>query len=457
MIPNGLKKWLAFGSGLGVAIEGPRGAEILRVCAVRVRPSGVRIAGGFEIENFEQQPAAEWGAAIAAFGAKLGLRHVPAMIALPRHDVVLRVVSLPGIADKDLDAAIAYQIEGLHPWEEGAVVSSWARLGDSDAVLVGIARADAVNRYATLFAEAGIKLAGFTCSGPAIYSALRVMGVTPASELLAYTETATGIEIYGESPSRPVLSAAFPVELERAASLAAAELRFENAPVRIPLAQLLNAESPLAYAAAVSSACPRLTLALNLLPAEQRQIGSPWRWVPSAVLGTAVLLAAIALAVFPGYEKGRYLQTLEAEIATVRPRAARVDAIDRRIAEAQQHMALLEDLRVSSKRDMDVLAELTERLAPPSWVQSLQIEAQTISVAGEAPEASGLLRLLDDSPYFEASEFLGAPARRDGNEGFRIRARRSPNPQSQAEQPEQSAQAAQAKGQAQVQGGGAQQ
>ena len=67
MIPAGLRKLLAIGSGAGFEITGPRGNESLRVCAVRVRPSGARVLGGFTIEDFERQPAAAWGADYAAF------------------------------------------------------------------------------------------------------------------------------------------------------------------------------------------------------------------------------------------------------------------------------------------------------------------------------------------------------------------------------------------------------
>ncbi len=45
MIPAELKKWFAFGSGIGIEIAGPKGAESLHVTAVRVRPTGARVLG----------------------------------------------------------------------------------------------------------------------------------------------------------------------------------------------------------------------------------------------------------------------------------------------------------------------------------------------------------------------------------------------------------------------------
>src|SRR5580698_6679028 len=94
MIPASIRKFLAFGSGVGIEITGARGAETLRITAVRVRPNGARVLGSFSIENAAQQPAAEWGLAYAGFLKKNGLNHVVATALLPREDVILRQISV---------------------------------------------------------------------------------------------------------------------------------------------------------------------------------------------------------------------------------------------------------------------------------------------------------------------------------------------------------------------------
>ena len=98
-VPREIQRFAAFGSGAGISIEGPRGSESLRVCAVRVRPTGIRVLSGFTIEDFARQPAAEWGAVYSAALGKLGLRGAPAVVILPRHEVnlhsLLRHLSLP--------------------------------------------------------------------------------------------------------------------------------------------------------------------------------------------------------------------------------------------------------------------------------------------------------------------------------------------------------------------------
>jgi Fimbrial assembly protein (PilN) len=424
MIPAGIRKWAAIGSGAGLEIAGPRGSESLRVSAVRVRPQGARVLGGFTIEDFEHQPAASWGAGYAAFLGKLGIHHVAANVVLPRHEVIIRQLSLPGVSGQDLAGAVRFQLDGLHPYSEEDVLSSWTRLEHSSTVLVAIARRDVVQRYATLFAEAGIKIAGFSCSAGVIYSALRLFGSTLSPEILAYEAGESGVEIYGESPAKPVYSAAFNVDLDRAVAMASAELRFEPAPPLRALPELLGADPALPYAAALASACPRLCLPLNLLPAEQRQTSSPMVWIPSTALAALVLLGAGATTALPSFENRRYLRELGAEIAKVQPAATRAAALDRDIDLTRKRTVLLDSFRARSKADMDVLAEMTRLLAAPAWLTSLELNGQQVAVTGETDQAALLLKAIDASPQFESSEFVSPPVRSAAGETFRIRTTR---------------------------------
>ncbi len=282
MIPAPFKKMLAFGGGVGIQIVGPRGSESLRIAAARVRPGRAQLRGGFTIEDFPHQPAGQWGADYAAFLKKLGLRYVAATVILPRADVIVRPLTLPGVSDKDLDSAVRFQMDGLHPYNEDDVYSSYTRLPGTPLVLVAVARRETVERYAAPFEEAGIKIGGFTCSAAAVYSALRLFGTTPAAELLALDDSNAGsLEYYGESPARPVFSASFDSDPERAATLAAAELRIAPDTRPVALAELLGgsaagglrgralfgvpASQPAAESASVGAPPDRLGAALGSL------------------------------------------------------------------------------------------------------------------------------------------------------------------------------------------------
>ena len=72
-------------------------------------------------------------------------------------------------------------------------------------------------------------------------------------------------------------------------------------------------------------------------------------------------------------------------------------------------MQLLDDLRRRPKADMDVLAELTRILPPPTWLNLLEISPAQVIVDGETDQAAPLLKVVDASPLFEASEFQMGP------------------------------------------------
>jgi Tfp pilus assembly protein PilN len=414
-----LKKWLAFGGGVGIQISGPKGAESLHVCAVRVRPSGARVRGEFKVEEFAHQPAGEWGAGYAAFARKLGLKDAPVAVLLPRHDVITRTLALPGVADKDLDSAVRFQLDGLHPYSEEDVYFSWARLGKTASVLVAIARREAVDRYAALFAEAGIKLAAFTCSAAAIYSALRLFGGAPPAEMLAWDDASGALEVYGESAAKPVFSASLP-DLR----LAAAEMRIDPATEPKTLGEWMGASPALPFASALSSACPRLTLPLNLLPAERRVSNSALRWAIPTALGAVLLFLAGGFAALPSYERRHYAAQIESQIAEVSPRATRSNQLDKDAAAMRRRTEVLDDFRRQSKSDIDLLAELTKILPPPTWLNLTEISPKQVSLAGETDQAEPLLKVLNTSALLEASEFQGAPAKTAAGWVFRIRANR---------------------------------
>lgn len=435
MHPGYPRKWLAAGAGVGIEV----GARALRVVVVRVRPTGVRVLGATTIDGFRERPATEWGAEYAAFLKKSGAAHMVASVVLPRQEVIVRQLNLPGVSNNDLGAAIGFQLDSLHPYPEDEVKAAWARIDRRAAVLVAIVRRTLIERYAELFAEAGIKIASFTVSAAAIHSAVRLLSAPPAA-FLAHWETEDGVELYGESEAHPLFSASFDPPLERALALARSELRLDAAYEPAPLPQFLPAPrwapvdfdfSPatLAYATALAGACPRLALAANLLPDEFRQTSSRAIYVPTVTLAGLLAVVLAALAISSSLENRRYLARLDAEIARLEPQAKRLSAVDSQTASSRARTQLLDDFRRRSRADLDALNELTRLLPAPAWLNSLELTRATANLSGEAEQAAGLLKTLDASPLFQNSEFTMGISRMGGAEIFRIRAQREGGPQ----------------------------
>src|SRR6266542_1646869 len=119
-----VKRILAFGSGVGIEIRG----NDLEIAVVRVRPASVEVTGRTTIRGFRERPAADWGRDYVHFLKTRGASHLSATVLLPRHEVIVRQLSLPGVAPKDLTAAIAFQLDSLHPYGDEEVAFGWTRI-----------------------------------------------------------------------------------------------------------------------------------------------------------------------------------------------------------------------------------------------------------------------------------------------------------------------------------------
>jgi hypothetical protein len=427
-----LRNLLAFGTGVGIEIRG----QDLAVLLSHVRPNGARIVAANTIRGFRERLAGEWGSEYLKFLREHGGSHLAATVIAPKREVIVRQIALPGVAGKDMAQAIGYQVESLHPYGEEEVAVGWQRVSETGAALIGIMRKSVLDAYMEKFAEAGVAVACFTFSAAAMHGAIRLYGAPPARGLLAATETESGeIEIYGESPARPVFSARFDMTMERAAALAAAELRLppDTAPVKFAQAlpgseatanEIELTRTTLAYAASLAGACPRLAKAANLLPEERRSSNSRMIFAPTAALAASLLLVAGAVLGYSRIEEKRYLKTLAAESAKLEPQVSRIAEIDRALENARARARMLEEFRGRSKHDLDTLNELTRLLEPPIWTNYTELLRDSVTIAGEAEQAAPLLKLMDSSRYFRDSSFAIPIARMASSEVFRIRAAR---------------------------------
>jgi hypothetical protein len=409
-ISKDLRKLMAFGSGVGIQI----GAQDLEIVAARVRPGGVQVLGRLVIANWAARPAAEWGAEYSKFLKSLGASYLSATVLLPRRDIIVRHLALPGVSNRDVEGAIRFQLDSLHPYGEDEVVWGSSPLGYG-AVMVGIARRAAVDRYFQLFNEAGIAVAAFTFSAAAFHAALRLNGPTASEGFFALGRSATGgVEVYGESPARPVFSAEFDMPPQRAAALAISELRLAPGTQPRALEELLPKPSSnpvendlsrnaLPYATALAGACSRLAPAANVLPVENRRYSSRAMFIPTLVLAGIVLLAVVSVIAYSRYAESRYLKKMQTEIAGLEPRAARAAAYDRQAAQLRSRAELLDQFRSRTRLDLDTLRELTRLIEPPAWTTAIDLTRDGVRVTGEAPQAAALLKILDSSPEFENS------------------------------------------------------
>ncbi len=410
--PAALPFWrraLAFGTGFGIAI----GERNLEAAIVRARPSGATPVAVTTIHDFRNRPAAEWGAELIKFVNRAGESRLAATVLLPRNEVVVRTLSLPGVADKDAASAIDLQIDTLHPWGEAEVAWGWSRVAQGD-LMAGLARKEILANYETLFAEAGIAIAAITFSPAVIHAALRIWNAAPNPVLCFCSDEKVRIEVYGESPARGAFSAEFSFAGGRAAAVARAELRIAADYPATALAEILPRTpgvevpgNPLAYAAALAGSAPRVARFANLLPPERRASHDRVQYLIPAALGVLLALSLLtAFLIVPAIGQRRYRNELESASRRLEPAAERARRLEREIGQDTGRVRLLDEIRRRPQDDLEVLNELTRLLPDTVWTNAVEIHPDSVTISGEADQAAPLVKLLDSSPLFQNSEFV---------------------------------------------------
>ncbi len=163
-------------SGIGIDCEG----EMFRAVYVKQHRNRARVPDTLEIPEYRALGPAECGRRYREFLRKHGLKAPQTVVALPRRAVLLRSLGFPRTVENELASAIEYQLDSLHPFEQGGVywdyavwkrpqASAWQKLaakpeepdGGRLQALIGIAARAEVDETAAWFEEAGIPVSQF--------------------------------------------------------------------------------------------------------------------------------------------------------------------------------------------------------------------------------------------------------------------------------------------------------
>ena len=458
MYGNLTRRFLPRRTGCGIAV---RGADLVVVVA-RVAGDGVEVVGRAELRSFRERPPAEWGAEYSRFLESIGQGHLRANLAVPRSEVELRLLSFPPMSRSDLAKAIEIQLHDLHPYGEAPIYKSFAVIdrvtsNSQQHVVVAVTEAHRIEGYSERFAEASIDLAGCTVSANALQAATAQSADSADAPFLLADRRGSTLEVYGASEEIPFLSSSLHldgVELDGALRLAREGLGVRSgrrvslgysgagdadlAPPGIevvPVERLVAAPSrqvegfdlkrdAVAMGAAILSAEGRRGHGLNLLPPAARKRMSVAPLVPRLVLGGALGVVAVLLAVLPTIQDWRYAERLRNETAKLETTAAVLAGEVSDIAVLQERYRWLLERQERTRSDLDLIREISEILPDSAWLTALRIEEDKIVLTGMAAEADPLLSLLSSSPPVGQARFVRSPTRRERAEQFQIEAQR---------------------------------
>ncbi len=172
-------------------------------------------------------------------------------------------------------------------------------------------------------------------------------------------------------------------------------------------------------------------MTLNLLPhgrrIGQRRVGP---LIAKAAIAT-IMLFGLGLLASGTLNEQRALWMIEEQLKTNEPEVAAIEKLAREKSEQDRDLKILQGLKTLSVKMLDLLAELAQVMPPDAWITSLDYLEQEkksdlnrgdLTVSGLAVSSSRLISLLEDSPFFEQAEFVGPITKREGREGFKIRA-----------------------------------
>ena len=239
------------GTSIGIAVRDKH----LEVVCLRGRWRRLVVTGFLRIEDYLARPAAEVAQQYQRFRKQNHALATSAMVALPRGAGLVRTLELPAGVAPNLAQAVAYQVDSLHPFEEGSVYFDYAVLpqlpaedsGDGPvkngqggrlSVAVALVEKTALDQLYEWFCRAEIPVAGFTFSTAALYQALARFGLAgrrpfkphgARRPLLLLDQCGETVEILGLAADGAFCSREVPATapLEREVQLSAAELRLK--------------------------------------------------------------------------------------------------------------------------------------------------------------------------------------------------------------------------------------
>jgi general secretion pathway protein L len=159
---------------------------------------------------------------------------------------------------------------------------------------------------------------------------------------------------------------------------------------------------------------------IDLLPADHRRAR---RRLPraNAWLAAAVVVLAGLLVLTPLWIMRDINLALNAQMQRLQPQALEVERLRARRDQLEFELNRLIEKKAEYPALVDSLSELARILPDHSWLSNLQYANHRFVVQGQSQSASGLIALIEASPYFERSAFV-APVSRDayGLDNFQL-------------------------------------
>jgi Tfp pilus assembly protein PilN len=398
------------------------------------------------IRNFRTREAVEVRREVDAFFKSKRLSRDNIVLGIPRSDAIIRHLDLPAEVADNLKQVVEYQVQSFEPIEEERSCYDFAVLRSPKnskrlAVLLVMVKKAVLEGLLDRLRELGIKPVAVTCGSLGLVNLFAnnrkdlddktyfLADLTPSglelctvrSGRLAYTrhsgkaeettwkqallaevdlaagkiglgpqDTIEQIVLAGESAE--TAHSEFGEELQDC-SLVGQIIKFEMpAELRRVLQQAASS-----LGLAVTGMLRRPEIRINLLPASLRITRNRWAYVPTVVLGLAVVLLAAALGFRQTVQEQILGRKLDEEIASLKPRVERVQGLRNQVEALEKRLSNVETMMRQRGMNLELLQELTTQLPADTYLTVYQNRDGVIQLSGLSTSAPDLIPKLEKS------------------------------------------------------------
>lgn len=145
-------------------------------------------------------------------------------------------------------------------------------------------------------------------------------------------------------------------------------------------------------------------------------------------LATAVVFLLIGLFVNKIIHQNVTIAGLDRQLTDVKKQAESLQKIDREYDYLGDFINTLNSIEKKFPSKLPILAELSKTLAKDTWLTNIKIDKNDMEISGYSKTASRLVPIIENSPYFSKTRFVGSITNRKEGEKFTIRTELQGNP-----------------------------
>jgi len=150
-------------------------------------------------------------------------------------------------------------------------------------------------------------------------------------------------------------------------------------------------------------------------------------------LKTSLALAATVL-VFLGFwigsqihSKKKTLASLDSQLQEIKDEVSNLEKIDLEYISIQKYVDIFNIIDNQHPAKLPLLGGLSQSLPKDTWLTNIKFQKGEIEIKGFSPSASKLIPLIEKSPRFKKTGFVGSIIKEPMGEKFTIRAKLEPN------------------------------